>query len=141
MVEENSRDQSQQDSTQTAKPDPQPLPQALAASHDAPVIKEGLLPNQSSGQTTDAQTRKEIQEAAEVAEKELEPFERQIVRLTAIGIIVAVVTGTIFYVQLKDMGYQTQILAGQGESASAGALFDQIDTRNQYQIAVHQPTS
>ena len=62
-------------------------------------------------------------------------FERTI---AFIGIGLAAITATLFYVQLNEMASQTQILASQNESAAAGGLFDQMNTRRQLAIAQQQ---
>ena len=65
-------------------------------------------------------------------------FERRVIWLTSVAIAVAAITAVIFYVQLRVMSNQTQILASQSESATAGALFSDMNTRKQLSIAQQQ---
>src|SRR5580700_1777464 len=62
-------------------------------------------------------------------------FERKI---AIIGLGIAIITAALFYVQLNEMTKQTQILASQSESATAGSLMDEMNTRKQLAIAQQQ---
>lgn len=72
---------------------------------------------------------------AQAEEKRLSNFERKI---ALIGIGLAAITAALFYVQLNEMTKQTQILATQSESANAGAMMDEMNTRKQLAIAQQQ---
>jgi hypothetical protein len=73
------------------------------------------------------------------------PFEEQTLaiarrtyRLTMFGFWVALGAAVFVGVQVREMTNQTQILAGQSESASAGGLMDEMNTRKQLAIAQQQ---
>lgn len=65
-------------------------------------------------------------------------FERALIRLTALGIVLAVATGAIFYAQLKWIAAQTLIMQSQSEGANAGALMDEMNTRKQLALGQQQ---
>jgi hypothetical protein len=65
----------------------------------------------------------------------MSPFER---RVALVGIILGAITAFFFWVQLKEMTYQTQVLASQSEGANAGALMEEMNTRKQLAILQQQ---
>lgn len=69
------------------------------------------------------------------------PFERKMAFLTIVGSGIAAITAALFYVQLREMTHQTEILASQSEGANARAMMDEVNTRTQLGIAKDQETS
>jgi hypothetical protein len=88
----------------------------------------------------------------EVGGDDLEPFEEQslaIARETLTlsrrtyhiafyAFLAAVVAAAFVFMQVKEMSYQTQIMASQSESAVAGAAIGELNTRRQLAIAQQQ---
>ncbi len=88
----------------------------------------------------------------EVGGDDLEPFEEQTLALSRETLVIsrrtyriafyaflaAAVAAAFVGVQVKEMTYQTQILASQSESAVAGSLMDGMNTRKQLGIAQQQ---
>ncbi len=77
-----------------------------------------------------------------VGDDELKPFEQQTLdisrrtyRLTVVAALIAFGAAIFVGVQVEEMTNQTQILASQTESASAGSLMDGMNTRKQLAIA------
>lgn len=145
MIEDKPGNNGQQDGTHTVEVIPQSVAHTHPVTPDAPPIKDRPLPKRASDQITQADTGKRIQpegegsevksEVKKITKRELKPFEKQTIRLTILGILVAILTGVILYSQLSEMTHQTEILASQTESAAAGGLLDQMNTRKQLQIA------
>lgn len=133
MIEESSSDKHQQDDAETTKTIPVPLIDSPAVPH-APTVEPRPLPEQVVGETAN-QTP---QNPPDDANKPMTPFERKMMILTLVGIGLAAVTAALFYVQLNEMQSQTQILASQSEGANAGALMDEMNTRNQLGIVKEQ---
>jgi hypothetical protein len=94
------------------------------------------VPREQSGSHPDtAATTGKQQNTLEEGERTVTSFERKI---AIVGIALAAVSAALFYVQLNEMTKQTQILASQNESAAAGGLMDQMNTRKQIAIAQEQ---
>jgi hypothetical protein len=86
---------------------------------------------------------------------DLEPFEAQTIEIARetlgitrrtywiaiFGFLTALAAAVFVGTQVYEMTCQTQILASQNESAAAGALFDQMNTRKQLAIVEKQATS
>jgi hypothetical protein len=115
MVEEVSGNQGKQDGGQATKQVPEPGAQSFPPPSETIFVEDRPLPDQSSGQRNAGTATKQEENALEVVEEAMKPFERMMVRLTWVGIGVAAITGVIFYTQLGEMSRQTQILASQGE--------------------------
>jgi hypothetical protein len=89
-------------------------------------------------ETKDSAAPLNTQDPPQRAKNVMSVFERKVFWLTIVAIAVATITAAIFYVQLRVMSYQTQILGSQSESAAAGALFSDMNTRKQLSIAQQQ---
>jgi hypothetical protein len=135
VVEESGGNQNRKDDDEGAKIVPVPLAQIPASSPKTPSIEARVFPEQPVSQVDDKATDQDKQNALQVGEKPVSNFERKI---AIIGIGLAAITAVLFYVQLKEMASQTRILASQNESAAAGGLFDQMNTRTQLGIAQKQ---
>jgi hypothetical protein len=86
---------------------------------------------------------------------DLEPFEEQSLAISRetltlssrtyhiafYAFIAAVAAAAFVFMQVKEMSYQTQIMAAQSESAAAGAAIGELNTRRQLEIAQQQATA
>lgn len=88
-----------------------------------------------TGDSANADPDRKIENTKGEGKSGMSPFERVI---AISGIILGAITAIFFWVQLKEMTYQTQILASQSEGANAGALMDEMSTRRQLAIAQEQ---
>jgi hypothetical protein len=102
------------------------------------TIRLAVMPADNPIATKDSDARPNDHDTPQAAKSAMSVFERKIVWLTLIAIAVATITAAIFYVQLRIMSEQTQILASQSESSTAGALFSDMNTRKQLSIAQQQ---
>lgn len=146
MIEEDSNQNSKQSSQQSSDADPK---SAAEPSADKPVSN----PNEPSPQIQPKQSRKLLVEI--VKDDELKPFERETLelarqtlglsrsqtRLTIWAIVIAAIAAAFVWAQLKQMTWNNQILASQSESAVAGAIESERNTRAQIKVAQDQATA
>lgn len=138
VIEENASNQSQQ---QDNKPDTGHTvdgAETSASPSVVPSIQPRSFPEQSGSQIATKPSEENEQSSPQVGEKDMKPFERKMIWLTILAIGIATITGAVFYVQLRVMTYQTQILASQAESAAGGAAIGELNTRKQLVIAQKQ---
>jgi hypothetical protein len=104
----------------------------------APSVEARPFPNQSTSQDATHATKRVKPENPNVVDEPMKAFERKMVWLTILGIAVAAITAAIFYVQIRIMNVQTQILAEQSEGASASASLEAVNTQKQLGIVRQQ---
>jgi hypothetical protein len=134
VIEEPGSDQAKQSDDKTAKIVPAPLINSPTVSQTPPVEPRDAE-KKVAGESANADSNRNVENAEEKGKSGMSPFER---RIAIIGIILGTVTAFFFWVQLKEMTYQTQVLASQSEGANAGALMDEMNTRKQLSIASTQ---
>jgi len=97
---------------------------------------------QSPVQSSDAQkglgTNPASKETTSKIEEPLKKIERHTLIIAWAGLIVASITGIVFYCQLKEMGRQTKILSDQAKQAAADSIVSEGHTREQLRIANDQ---
>ena len=135
MIEETSSNQDQQKDSKPTEIVAEPVVEPTASTTTTPNIQPRSFPDHASGQEADKSTDRNEQHSQKEGEKSVTNFERKV---AIIGIGLAVITATLFYVQLRVMTSQTQILASQSEGANAGALMDEMNTRTQLGIVQEQ---
>lgn len=134
MIEEPSSDQHQQNDAEPSKVIPVPLVDSPPSSQAQPVEQRDAE-KQIASESANANSNRNIEKSKEVGKAGMSPFERKI---AIVGIILGTITAVFFWIQLKEMTYQTQILASQSEGANAGGLLDEMNTRKQLAIAQQQ---
>jgi hypothetical protein len=139
VIEETSSNEDQRkDKKKPTETLPISVSEAPTSTPLTPSVQPRSSPNQSVSRVASKAATQNEQDALEVEGKIMGPFERKMVLLTIIGIGLAAITAALFYVQLREMTSQTQILASQSEGANSGALMDEMNTRKQLSIVQEQ---
>jgi hypothetical protein len=132
-MEENRRKDSQQNTGEDSKSVP-PVPANLT-----PVKPpQPVVPTQETSSQTAANPGENEEQAIVKTEKDMDKFERWILRATWAGVTAAAITGYFIHNQFRAMTDQNQILGSQSISAVAGAIESERNTRAQLQIAQKQ---
>jgi hypothetical protein len=137
MIEENPGKDGEQD-TQNVPKQAAPVPSVSAPVQPPKTVPP---PNLASSQPTSQPGESHPDTPTEDVEEELSAFERQMLRVTWVAVLVAGLTGLILYSQFRIMGDQTKILSDQGVSAIAGAIESERNTREQLRIAQEQASA